>query len=136
MEWTRNFDESLGRTKYGLVFAESMTWFLRVRFFPEESAGCLVEGLELLRNFVRRTTHRDLPGVNGDSDTSWTVPDLGQDLNSAIVAEYVNSVEPPISVIRFPPGTQSLHLAERGQKKLLMPCDSNLHYGRLSPKSW
>ena len=63
-------------------------------------------------------------------------PGRGQDLNSAIVDEYVNSVEPPISFFRSPPGTQSFNLAERGQKKLLMLRNLNLHYGRLSLMGW
>ena len=45
-------------------------------------------------------------------------------------------VEPPISVFRCPPETQSENLAERGQKNLLMLCNPNLHYGRLSLKGW
>ena len=64
------------------------------------------------------------------------MPGRGRDLNSAIVNDYVNSVEPPISVFRCPPGTQSPNLAERGQKKLFMLCNLNLHYGRLSLKLW
>ena len=42
----------------------------------------------------------------------------------------------PITVIRCPPGTQGLDLAERSQKKLLMLCDLNRHYGPLSLKGW
>ena len=57
----------------------------------------------------------------------------GQDLPSAVVNEHANLVEPPITTIRSPPGTQSLNIAERGKKKLLMLCNHNLHYGRLSP---
>ena len=64
------------------------------------------------------------------------MPGRGRDLNSAIADDYVNSVKPPISDFRCPPGTQSLNLAERGQKKLLMLCNLNLHYGRLSLKGW
>ena len=60
MDWTRNSDTSLGKNNYGLVFVESETWLLRVRFFPKKSAARLVEGLEWLRNFVRRTTRCDL----------------------------------------------------------------------------
>ena len=90
--------------------------------FPEKPAGRLVEGFEWLRNFVRRTTRQEL---HGDSETSWTVPGRGQDLKSAIADEYVNSVEPPISVFRCPPGTQSRNLAECGRKKLLMLCNPN-----------
>ena len=62
------------------------------------------------------------------------MPGRGQDLNSAIVGECVNSVEPPISVFRCPLGAQGLNLAERGQKKVLMLCNLNLYCGRLSPK--
>ena len=120
MDWTRNFDESIGRNKCGLGFVESKTWLLRVRFFPEKSVKRLVKGLEWLCNFVRRITRHDLLEVHGDSGTSWTEPGCGQDFNSAVVEEYVNSVEPPIFVIRCPPGAQSLNLAERGQKKLLV----------------
>ena len=136
MDFTRNFDTSLGKNNYGLVFVESKTWLLRVRFFQEKSATRLVEGLEWLRAFVRRTTCRDLLEVHGDSDTSWTVPGRGRDLNSAVVDDYVNSAEPPISVFRCPPGTQSPNFVERGQKKLLMLCNLNLNYGRLSLKGW
>ena len=64
------------------------------------------------------------------------MPGRGQDLNSAIVDELVNSVEQPISLFRCLPGTRSLNLAERGQKKLQMLCNANLHYGQLSPKGW
>ena len=120
MDLTRKFDTGIGRNKYGLVFVESKTWLLRVRFFPEKPATRLVEGLDWLRVFVRRTTRHDLPEVHGDSDTSWTVPGRGRDLNSAVVDECVNSVEPPISVFRCPSETRSLDLAERGQKKLLV----------------
>ena len=62
------------------------------------------------------------------------MPGRGRDLNSAVVNDYVNSVEPPISVFRCPPGTYSLNLAERGHKKLLLLCNLNLHYGRISLK--
>ena len=134
--WTRNFDSSPGRNKNGLVIVESKTWLLRVRFFPEKSATRLVEGLDWLRAFVRLTTCRDLLEVHGDSDTSWTVPGRGPDLNSAIADDYANSAEPPISCFRCPPGTRSLNLAERGQKKPLMACNLNLHCGRLSLKGW
>ena len=120
MDWTRKFDTSLGKNKYGLVFVESKTWLLRVRFFPEKPATRLVEGLDWLRVFVRRTTRHDLPEVHGDSDTSWTVPGRDRDLNSAIAGDSDNSVEPSISVFRCPPGTQSPNLAKLGQKKLLM----------------
>ena len=120
IDWTRNFDTSLGKNKYCLVFVESKTWLLRVRLFPEKSAERLVEGLDWIRAFVRRTTRRDLLEVHDDSDTSWTVPGRGRDFNSAVVDDYDYSVEPPISVFRCPPGTQSPNLAERGQKKLRM----------------
>ena len=83
MEWTRNFDTGLGRDSYGLVFVESKTWLLRVRFFPRIRTR-LIEGLEWLRTFVRRTTSHDLLEVHGDSDTPWTVPGRGRDLNSAV----------------------------------------------------
>ena len=136
MDWARYFDTSPGKNNYGLVFVESKTWLLRVRFFPEKSAARLVEGFEWLRNFVRRTTRFGLLEVHGDSDTSWIVPGRGRDLNSAVVDDCVNSVEPPISVFRCPPRTQSPNLAERGQKKLLMLCNLKLHYGRLSLKLW
>ena len=74
MDWTHKFDESLSRNKYGLVFVESETWLLRVRFFPEKSVERLVEGIEWLRSSVHRTTRRDLLEVHGDSDTSGSVP--------------------------------------------------------------
>mmetsp|Transcript_21593 Transcript_21593/g.48809 ORF Transcript_21593/g.48809 Transcript_21593/m.48809 type:complete len:237 (+) Transcript_21593:479-1189(+) len=53
-----------------------------------------------------------------------------------VVNDYVNSVEPPIRVIRCPPGTQSMYLAERGQKRLLVLANPSLHYGRLSLVAW
>ena len=62
------------------------------------------------------------------------MPGRDQDLHSAVVDKYVNSVEPPITVIDCLPGTQSLNLAERGRKKLLVLCNPNLHYGRLNLK--
>ena len=92
MDWTRKFDGSLSKNKYGLVFVESRAWLLRVRFFPEMLAGRLVEGLEWLRTFVRRTTRHDLLEVHGDSDTFWTVPGREQDLSSAVVDKYVNFI--------------------------------------------
>ena len=46
---------------------------------------------------------------------------------SADVDEYVNSVKLPIIAIRFPPGTQSPNLVERGQKKLFMCYNPNRH---------
>ena len=45
MDRTRNFETGLGKNNYGLVFVESKTWPLRVRYFPEKSATRLVEGL-------------------------------------------------------------------------------------------
>ena len=54
----------------------------------------------------------------------------------APVDAYVNSVEPSIAVIRCPPLTQCLNLAERGQKKPLVLCNPNRHYGRFSLKGW
>ena len=88
---------------------------MRVRFIPEKSAERLVEGLGWLRNFVRCTSCHDLLEVHSDSNTSWAVPVRGQDPNSSIVDDYVNSAEPPITAIRRLPGTQSLSTAERGQ---------------------
>ena len=107
MDWTRKFDESHSKYKCGLVFVESKNCLLRVRFFQEKLTERLVEGLEWLRNFVRRTTRRDLLEIHGDSDTSRTVPGRGQDFNSSVVDEYVNSGEPPITVIRCPPCTRT-----------------------------
>ena len=70
MDSTRKFDEFPSNNKYGFVFAESKTWLLRVRFFQEKLAGLLIQGIEWLRNFVRRTSRHDLLEVHGDSDTS------------------------------------------------------------------
>ena len=64
------------------------------------------------------------------------MPGRGKDLNSAVVDEHVNSFEPPIYVIRFPPEAQSRNLAKRYQKTPLLLCKLNLYYGRLSPKGW
>ena len=47
-----------------------------------------------------------------------------------------SSVEPPIFITRCPPGAQGLNLAELGQKKLLVLCNLNPHYGRLSLEGW
>ena len=95
MNWTRKFDESPSKKKYGLVFVESKAGLLRVRIFQGESAKRLIKGTGWLRNFVRRTTRHDLLEVRGDSGTSWTVPGRGRDLNSAVVDEYVNSISLP-----------------------------------------
>ena len=78
----------------------------------------------------------DLLEIHGDSETSWTVTNRGRDLNIAIADAYVNSVEPPIRIIRYPPGTRSMNLAERGQKRLLVLAYLNLHHGRLSLLAW
>ena len=106
------------------------------RFFPDKSAHSPVESTEWLRAFVRQTSRTDLFEIRGDSNTSCTVPGCGRDLNTAVVDAYVNSIEPPIRVIRCPLGTQSMNLAERGQKRLLVLANPNFHYGRLSPVAW
>ena len=136
MDWTRKFDESPSKNKCGLVFVGSKTWLLRTRFFQEKSAERLTEGTGWLRNYVRRTSRSDLLEVHGDSDTSWAETGRGRDFNSAVVDEYVNSVEPPTTGVRCKPGTQSLDLAERDQKEPLVLCNFSLHYGRLSLKGW
>ena len=84
MDWTRKLYESTNRYKCGLVFVESKTWLLRARFSQEKSAERLVEGIGWLRNFVRRATRNDRLEVHGDSETSWTKPGRGRDLNSAV----------------------------------------------------
>ena len=76
MNWTRNVDTSPGKNRYGLVFVEAKLWLLRVRFFPEKSATRLVR-----------------------ASIGSAVPGRGRDLNSAVVDDYVNSIEPPISVL-------------------------------------
>lgn len=81
---------------------------------------------------MRRTTTSDLLELHGDSDTSWTVPGRARDLNTSEVEAYPNSAEPPINFVRCPPGTQSLNMAERGQKRLLLFANLSLHFGRLS----
>ena len=81
-------------------------------------------------------TRTDLLKLHGDSDTSWTVPGRGRDLNTVVVDAYVNSVEPPIRVVRCPPGTRSMNMAERGEKRLLERANLNLHHGRLSLLAW
>ena len=35
MDWTRKFDESLSKNKYGPAFIESKTRLVRARFFPK-----------------------------------------------------------------------------------------------------
>ena len=104
-----------------------------MRFFRDKSALSLVEGITWLREFV----HRAYPGrfvreLHGDSDTSWTVSGRGRDLNTAVVEEYVRGIQPPFRIIRCPPGTQSMNMAERGQKRLLVLANLDLHHGRLS----
>ena len=74
--------------------------------------------------------------LHGDSDTSWTVSGRGRDFNTAVVDEYANKVEPPVRITRCPSGTQSMNLAERGQERLLMLANLNLHHGRLSLLAW
>ena len=39
MDKTRDFDEGPSKNKYGLVFVESKTWLLRVRYFGHPAAG-------------------------------------------------------------------------------------------------
>ena len=61
--------------------------------------------------------------LHGDSGTSFYLPSRASGLATAEVDSYTNSVEPPISVIRRPSGTQGL-------------ADLNLHFGRLDMKRW
>ena len=136
MAWTRMCDWILDDKWSGLVYAEAITWLLRTRFFPDKSARSFVESTGWLRTFIRQTIRKDLFELHGDSGTPWAVPGRGRGLNTAIVGDYANSVEPPIRNTRYPPGTQSTDLAERGQKRLLVLADLNLHYGLLSPVAW
>ena len=136
MDWTRMFECSHDGNKFGLVFVEAKTWLLRVRFFRDKSALSLVEGTTWLREFVRIDLDRSVRELRGDSDTSWTVSGRGRDLNTAVVEEYVRGIDPPFRIIRFPPGTQSINMAERGQKRLLVLANLNLHHGRLSLLAW
>ena len=48
----------------------------------------------------------------------------------------MNSAEPPNTVVGCPLSTESLNLAERGQKRPLILCNLNTHNGRLSMKGW
>ena len=114
------------------MFVELHTWLMRIRFFPNKSSRRLAGGFAWLRRFVRRTTTSDLLELHGDSDTSWTVPGRARDLNTSEVEAYANSAEPPINFLRCPPGVQSLNMAERGQKRLLLLANLSLHFGRLS----
>ena len=102
-------------------------------FFPDKSAISLVKGITWLPNFVRLTTQNNLLELHGDSDTSWTAFGRGRDLSTAIFDEYANKVDPPIRIIRCPPGVRSMNLAERGQRRLLVLTNLNLNHGRLSP---
>ena len=86
--------------------------------------------------FVRKNLDRPVRELHGDSDTSWTVSGRGRDLNTAVVEEYVRGIHPPFRIIRCPPVTQSMNMAERGQKRLLMLANLNLHHGRLSLLAW
>ena len=85
---------------------------------------------------LSETTRTDLLELHDDSGTSWTVPGHGRDLNTAVVDGYANSVEPPIRITQCPPGTQSMDLAERGQKRLVVLANPNLHSGRLGLVAW
>ena len=137
MDWTRMFESSHDGNKFGLVFVEAKTWLLRVRFFRDKSALSLVEGIAWLREFVRTNAlDRSVRELHGDSDTSWTVSGRGRDLNTAVVESYVRGIDPPFRIVRCPPGTQSMNMAERGQKRLLMLANLNLHHGRLSLLAW
>ena len=85
-----------------------------MRFFRDKSALSLVEGITWLREFVRTNcSGRSVRELHGDSDTSWTVSGRGRDLNTAVVEKYVRGIHPPFRIIRFPPGTQSMNMAER-----------------------
>ena len=53
-------------------------------------------------------------------------------LNTAEVEAYANSIEPPINCMRYPPGTQSLSMVERGQKRPLLLANPHPYFGRLS----
>ena len=107
MDWTRMFECSHDRNKFGLVFAEAKTWLLRVRFFRDKSALSLVEGITWLLESVRTRLRRSVRELHGDSDTSWTVSGRGRDLNTAAVAECVRGIDPPFSTIRCPPGPKA-----------------------------
>ena len=136
IDWARMFESSHDGNKFGLVFVEAKTWLLRIRIFPDKSTISLVEGIAWLRNFVRMTTQNNPLELHGDSDTSSTVSGRGRDLNTAVIDKYINKIEPPVRITLFPPGTQSMNLAERGQKRLLMHSNLNLHHERLSLLVW
>ena len=110
------FERGLDGSHSRLVFVEPRTWLLRIRFFPNKSLCRLIEGVEWLRNFVRRTAPTGLLELYGDSDMSWAVPRRARDINTAEVCAYAKSDEPPITFARCPLGTQSLDMAERRQK--------------------
>ena len=107
-----------------------------MRFFRDKSALSPVEGITWLREIVRTNLHSSVRELHGDSDTSCTVSGRGRDLNTAVVEEYVRGIDPPFRIIRCPPGTQSMNMAERGQKRLLVLANLNLHHGRLSLLAW
>ena len=132
MDWTRMSECCLEGNHFGLVFVEATNWPWHVRFFPEQPAGSFVEVLEWLRTFIRQTTRKDLLELHEGSGTLWAVPGGGRDLNTEVVDDYVNSVEPPIRITRCQPGSQSTNVAGRGRKRLLMLANLILHDGRLS----
>ena len=136
MDWTRMSECSHDGSKFGLVFVEAKTWLVRVRFLRDKPALSLVEFITWLREFVRKSLDRSVRELHGDSDTTWTVSGRSRDLNTAVVEEYVRGIHPQFCITRCPPGTQSMNMAERGQKRLLMLAILNLHHGRLSPLAW
>ena len=103
-------ERSLDGNHFGLVLVELRTWPLRIRFFPNKSSRRLVEGFEWLQKFCRRTTTSDLPELHGDFGTPWTVPGKARDLSITEVEAYAGFVEPPINLVRCPPGTRSLNM--------------------------
>ena len=133
MAWTRVSERRLDGSHFGLVFVELRTRLLRIRFSPNKSSRRLVEGGEWLQNFVRRTALSGLLELLGDSGMLWTVPGRARDLNTAEVEAYANYFEPSTN---FEPGAQSHHMAERGQKRLLLLVNLNLHFGRLGKAGW
>ena len=66
MDWTRMFEYSPDGSSFGLVFVEVNTWLLRKCSFPDKYARSLVEVIEWLRTFVRRTV---LVGRHSSLDT-------------------------------------------------------------------
>ena len=78
----------------------------------------------------------DLLELHGDSDTPWADPRRARDLLTSEVEAHANYVEPLMNSVRCTPKTQSLSMAEREQKRLLLLANRSLNFGRLRMTGW